>query len=93
MDAWGAAVTSPEPAFTFVGDKLTGKVRDTEVVSCEPTACPTLTGGLYVYDYGNMTSLISLVTFFLVHLEAGYTHRPSIPKIAAGGGVAAIFFS
>lgn len=93
MDALGAAVTSPEPAFTFVGDKLTGKVPDTEVVSCELTACPTLTRGLCAHDYGNMTPLISPIPFFLAHPEVGYTHQPSIPKIAAGGGVAAIFFS
>ena len=42
-------------AFPFLMDKLKGtKVR---AVAVEPTACPTLTKGVFAYDYGDTTKL------------------------------------
>lgn len=35
----------------YVKDKLGGK--DVRIVAVEPTACPTLTKGVYAYDYGD----------------------------------------
>src|SRR5512147_1005124 len=37
-------------AFPFIADKLKGE-RDTRVIAVEPTACPTLTRGIYSYDF------------------------------------------
>ncbi|HIE28132.1 TPA: TrpB-like pyridoxal phosphate-dependent enzyme [Candidatus Poribacteria bacterium] len=47
-------------AFPFVADKLAGK-SDVRVVAVEPTACPTLTRGLYAYDFGDTGQLTPLV--------------------------------
>jgi tryptophan synthase beta chain len=47
-------------AFPFVADKLAGK-SDVRVVAVEPTACPTLTRGLYAYDFGDTGKLTPLV--------------------------------
>ena len=37
--------------FPYVKEKLAGK--DIRLVAVEPTACPTLTKGVYAYDYGD----------------------------------------
>ena len=47
-------------AFPFVADKLAGK-SDVRVIAVEPTACPTLTRGLYAYDFGDTGKLTPLV--------------------------------
>jgi len=47
-------------AFPFVADRLAGK-SDVRVVAVEPTACPTLTKGLYAYDFGDTGQLTPLV--------------------------------
>lgn len=46
--------------FPFLGAQLGGgeKVR---VVACEPTACPTLTRGVYTYDFGDTGHLTPLL--------------------------------
>src|SRR5881409_2381523 len=46
-------------AFPFVREKLAG--RDIDVLACEPAACPTLTRGLYAYDFGDTSKLTPLV--------------------------------
>jgi tryptophan synthase beta chain len=50
-------------AFPFVADKLAGK-SDVRVVAVEPTACPTLTRGLYAYDFGDTGQLTPLVKMY-----------------------------
>ena len=42
-------------AFPFMRDKLAGKEID--FLACEPAACPTLTHGIYTYDYGDTARL------------------------------------
>ena len=42
-------------AFPFVRDKIAGKEID--FLACEPAACPTLTHGIYTYDYGDTARL------------------------------------
>jgi tryptophan synthase beta chain len=48
-------------AFPFVADKLTGKTKKRRVVAIEPSACPSLTKGKYVYDFGDTVGLTPLV--------------------------------
>jgi tryptophan synthase beta chain len=48
-------------AFPFVADKLTGKTKKRRVVAIEPRACPSLTKGKYVYDFGDTVGLTPLV--------------------------------
>lgn len=64
--------------FPFVADKLSGKL-DCEIIGVEPTCCPTLTKGLYEYDYGDTVGHTPLL---LMH-TLGHTFEP--PGIHAGG--------
>src|SRR4029077_2473142 len=38
--------------FPFVGDKLTGKVKNLRIIAVEPMAAPSITKGQYVYAFG-----------------------------------------
>lgn len=66
-------------SFPFVHDKLNGKNPDLEVIAVEPTACPTLTKGLFAYDYGDVAGLTPLMKMFTL----GHDFVP--PAIHAGG--------
>ncbi|EJG06048.1 Tryptophan synthase beta chain [Methanofollis liminatans DSM 4140] len=66
-------------AFPFAGDKITGKHPETEILGVEPTACPTMTKGLYAYDYGDVAGLTPLMRMFTL----GHDFVP--PAIHAGG--------
>jgi tryptophan synthase beta chain len=46
-------------AFPFLREKIAG--RDIDVLACEPAACPTLTRGLFAYDFGDTSKLTPLV--------------------------------
>jgi tryptophan synthase beta chain len=46
-------------AFPFIREKIAG--REIDVLACEPAACPTLTRGLYAYDFGDTSKLTPLV--------------------------------
>ena len=64
-------------AFPFVPDKMKGK--DIDFIAVEPTACPTLTRGLYAYDFGYTAHLTPL----LLQYTLGHQFVP--PGIHAGG--------
>ena len=69
--------------FPFAKEKIEGK-KDTEIIAVEPTSCPTLTKGLYRYDFGDtagMTPLIYMHT--LGHKSVSYTHLtlPTTPYV------------
>jgi tryptophan synthase beta chain len=65
-------------AFPFIGAKLRGE-RDVRVVAVEPAACPSLTKGKYVYDFGDTAHLTPLTKMHTL----GSTFVPS--GIHAGG--------
>ena len=46
-------------AFPFLRERLRGQ-RDVRFVAAEPAACPTLTRGVYRYDYGDTAGLTPL---------------------------------
>ncbi|HEX2496546.1 MAG TPA: TrpB-like pyridoxal phosphate-dependent enzyme, partial [Gaiellaceae bacterium] len=46
-------------AFPFLREKVAG--RDVEILACEPAACPTLTRGVFAYDFGDTSKLTPLV--------------------------------
>ncbi|MBC8078357.1 MAG: TrpB-like pyridoxal phosphate-dependent enzyme, partial [Chloroflexales bacterium] len=50
-------------ALPFIGAKLRGE-RDVRVIAVEPAACPSLTKGLYAYDYGDTGHLAPLVKMY-----------------------------
>jgi tryptophan synthase beta chain len=59
-------------------DKLQGK-RDIRAVAVEPSACPSVTKGIYTYDYGDVAGLTPLLKMFTL----GHNFIPS--PIHAGG--------
>ena len=63
----------------FVGDKLTGRAPNLRVLAVEPAACPTLTRGVYAYDFGDTAMMTPLVKMHT--LGHGFVPRP----IHAGG--------
>jgi tryptophan synthase beta chain len=65
-------------AFPFLGEKLRGG-RDIELIAVEPSACPTLTKGLFAYDYGDTAKLTPLVKMYTL----GSSFVP--PGFHAGG--------
>jgi tryptophan synthase beta chain len=63
--------------FPFYPDKKAGK--KIRFVAVEPTACPTLTKGLYRYDFGDTAQMAPLVKMYTL----GHNFVP--PGIHAGG--------
>ncbi|MFH0887380.1 MAG: TrpB-like pyridoxal phosphate-dependent enzyme, partial [bacterium] len=64
--------------FPFVKDKMTGK-RDIRFVAVEPEACPTLTKGIYAYDFGDGVGMAPIVKMYTL----GHDFVPA--GIHAGG--------
>jgi len=64
-------------AFPFVRDKINGKHID--IIAVEPAACPTLTKGVYTYDFGDMAQTTPIMPMFTL----GHSFEP--PGIHAGG--------
>jgi tryptophan synthase beta chain len=46
-------------AFPFLREKIAG--REIDVLACEPAACPTLTRGVFAYDFGDTSKLTPLM--------------------------------
>ena len=65
-------------AFPFLKDKLSGKTNP-KVIAVEPMACPTLTKGLFEYDFGDTAGMTPLVLMYTL----GHDFMP--PGIHAGG--------
>jgi tryptophan synthase beta chain len=65
--------------FPFVMDKLNGDKKNLKVLAVEPTACPSLTKGLFAYDLGDTVGLAPIVRMYTL----GHDFVP--PAIHAGG--------
>jgi len=65
-------------AFPFLKDKIKGKTNP-KVIAVEPMSCPTLTKGLFEYDFGDTAGMTPLVRMFTL----GHDFVP--PGIHAGG--------
>ena len=64
-------------AFPFMADKAAGK--DVRLVAVEPTSCPTLTQGIYTYDFGDVSGFTPMMKMYTL----GHDFMP--PGIHAGG--------
>jgi tryptophan synthase beta chain len=64
-------------AFPFVADKAGGK--DIRILAVEPTSCPTLTKGVYAFDYGDTAKMAPIAKMYTL----GHDFMP--PGIHAGG--------
>ena len=62
----------------FVGEKIKGKNK-LQFIAVEPTSCPTLTKGPFVYDFGDTAMMTPLVKMY----SLGHGFIP--PAIHAGG--------
>jgi tryptophan synthase beta chain len=65
-------------AFPFVGENLK-KGKKTRCIGVEPAACPSMTKGVYAFDYGDTAKLTPLVKMDTL----GHDFIP--PRIHAGG--------
>ncbi|HPQ94381.1 MAG TPA: TrpB-like pyridoxal phosphate-dependent enzyme, partial [Thiolinea sp.] len=64
-------------AFPFFADKAAG--REVRLVAVEPASCPTLTRGVYAYDFGDTAGLTPMMKMYTL----GHDFMP--PGIHAGG--------
>ena len=64
-------------AFPFISDKANGK--QVRVVAAEPISCPTLTKGVYAFDYGDTAKMAPVARMYTL----GHDFMP--PGIHAGG--------
>jgi tryptophan synthase beta chain len=63
--------------FPFVADKAAGK--KVRILAMEPTSCPTLTKGVYAFDYGDTARMAPVMKMYTL----GHDFMP--PGIHAGG--------
>ncbi len=63
----------------FIKDKISGKKPDLRIINVEPESCPTLTKGLYAYDFGDVACMTPLLKMFTL----GHEFIP--PPVHAGG--------
>jgi tryptophan synthase beta chain len=64
-------------SFPFVADKAAGK--DVRILAVEPSSCPTLTKGVYAFDYGDTAKMAPIAKMYTL----GHDFMP--PGIHAGG--------
>src|SRR5579872_3156256 len=65
-------------AYPFVQDKLTAN-REVRILAVEPTACPTLTRGVYGFDFGDAVGIVPILQMHTL----GHSFVPA--PIHAGG--------
>jgi tryptophan synthase beta chain len=63
----------------WIRDKISGEKNDLRIVCVEPESCPTLTRGIYAYDYGDTAGMAPIAKMHTL----GHTFIP--PPIHAGG--------
>ncbi len=63
----------------FVKDKIDGTRPDLRIINVEPASCPTVTKGLYAWDYGDVAGLAPILKMHTL----GHTFVP--PPVHAGG--------
>ena len=63
----------------WLRDKISGEKPDLRVVCVEPESCPTMTRGVYAYDYGDTVGMAPIAKMHTL----GHTFIP--PPIHAGG--------
>jgi len=63
----------------FVKDKIDGTKPDLRIINVEPASCPTVTKGLYAWDYGDVAGMAPIVLMYTL----GHTFVP--PPVHAGG--------
>jgi tryptophan synthase beta chain len=63
----------------WVRDKISGAKPDMRIICCEPESCPSVTKGLYAYDFGDAVGMTPLLKMHTL----GHGFIP--PPVHAGG--------
>jgi tryptophan synthase beta chain len=63
----------------WIRDKISGKKPKMRIICVEPESCPSVTKGLYTYDFGDLVGVTPLLKMYTL----GHTFVP--PPIHAGG--------
>jgi tryptophan synthase beta chain len=63
----------------FVKDKIDGTKPDLRIITVEPTSCPTVTRGVYAWDYGDVAGMAPIALMYTL----GHSFVP--PPVHAGG--------
>ncbi len=63
----------------FVKDKIDGTKPDLRIINVEPSSCPTVTKGIYAWDYGDVAGMAPIALMYTL----GHTFVP--PPVHAGG--------
>ncbi len=63
----------------WIRDKLSGQKKDMRIICVEPESCPSVTKGLYAFDYGDAVGMGPIVKMYTL----GHGFIP--PPIHAGG--------
>jgi tryptophan synthase beta chain len=63
----------------FIKDKIDGTKPNLRIINVEPESCPTVTKGLYAYDFGDEAKLTPLIKMYTL----GHGFIP--PPVHAGG--------
>jgi tryptophan synthase beta chain len=63
----------------FVKDKIDGNKPDLRIITVEPTSCPTVTRGVYAWDYGDVAGMAPIALMYTL----GHSFVP--PPVHAGG--------
>jgi tryptophan synthase beta chain len=63
----------------WIRDKISGKKKDLRIICVEPEACPSLTKGLYAWDFGDEAGMAPIILMYTL----GHNFIPS--PIHAGG--------
>ncbi len=77
IDCHGGGSNFAGIAFPFVSDKAAGK--NVRILAMEPISCPTLTKGVYAFDYGDTAKMAPVSKMYTL----GHDFMP--PGIHAGG--------
>ena len=64
-------------AFPFMRENLAGKAK-TRFVGVEPTACPSLTKGVFTYDFGDVGQTTPLLKMYTLGVPFGFAAAPII---------------
>jgi tryptophan synthase beta chain len=63
----------------WIRDKFSGKIKDLRIVCVEPASCPTMTRGIYAYDFGDTAGMAPIAKMHTL----GHSFVPA--PIHAGG--------
>jgi tryptophan synthase beta chain len=63
----------------FIKDKMSGKHKNVRCIAVEPMACPSLTKGIYAFDYGDVAGMAPIAKMYTL----GHDFMPA--PVHAGG--------